>query len=87
MPMDASVLPGAERAPSFALVISWNRVDFPLEANPIRAALSMRTPDGTSPPIDDCRPPLDVDLGTCVKAIDRALSRKTIKWRKYGVNY
>jgi hypothetical protein len=35
MPITVSPLP---RGASFALVISWNRVDFPVEGNPINAA-------------------------------------------------
>ena len=39
MPMTVSPLP---RGASFALVISWKRVDFPVEGKPISAACSMQ---------------------------------------------
>jgi hypothetical protein len=41
MPIATSPFPCEARAVSFALVINWNNVVLPLEANPISAALSM----------------------------------------------
>src|SRR5947208_17114873 len=41
MPTEVSPLPWAVRAVPAALVMSWNRVVLPLEANPMRAARSM----------------------------------------------
>ena len=41
IPILTSPLPPA---PSRALVMSWKRVDFPLEGNPINAARSMSAP-------------------------------------------
>jgi hypothetical protein len=42
MPIEASARPCDARAGSFALVISSKSVVFPVEPNPISAALSMR---------------------------------------------
>src|SRR5262245_38811576 len=41
MPMEASAFPWLALVVSLALVMSSNRVDFPLEEKPMRAALSM----------------------------------------------
>src|SRR2546430_9623523 len=55
IPTVASPLPWAVRPVSRTLVMSWKRVDFPLDATPMRAALSMDetriVPDGDRKPI------------------------------------
>src|SRR5207248_1265470 len=71
IPTVASPLPWAVRPVSRTLVMSWKRVDFPLDATPMRAALSMDetriVPDGDRKPI---RGASDVDRMCCGCASD-----------------